>query len=314
MGVVDRDGLDGLIRVPGELTSLAVVPVVSSSSLRQRLDSVSGLQALAEHARPDPPVDAMMASWTSLEPLAEIPRSREVEATLFDEPRAARPARPTVQPPVRAPLSNARIVLSFMLGGAALAAAITLTILRAFAPGLAPVTPPPALGLATTAAPAPQASAAALAPAPVPAATIDRQVLRRPPALPPAPVASTSRLEWRLPASFTPGGAVPRAVDAQAMSALVAALNSHCRPGTVVVTGHTCTLGTRLLNLVMGKRRALSARALLVADGLAVDGVRVASAAASRPEASNATRAGRQRNRRVTIACQPLQDDVRGEE
>jgi hypothetical protein len=146
-------------------------------------------------------------------------------------------------------------------------------------------------------------------PRPVLAATIDGRVLKRRPLLPPRAMLPGGRLEWRLPARFSFGGEAPDETDDDAIGALVSTLVERCEPGTVVVTGHTCNLGNDLFNLVIGKRRALFARDILVASGLPARGLRVASAAALHPEVSNATAAGRVRNRRVTVACQPLRHD-----
>jgi outer membrane protein OmpA-like peptidoglycan-associated protein len=145
------------------------------------------------------------------------------------------------------------------------------------------------------------------------AATVDRAAPRRLPA-PAAAMTGDDRLEWRVPARFAYGDDAPEAVDDEALDALVAVLAARCTPGTLVVVGHTCALGAEVVNLAIGKRRARHARELLVAHGLPRPGLHTVSAAATRPEADNSTPAGRERNRRVTIACQPLRHDARGEE
>ncbi len=356
MGVVDRDGLDGLLRAPS-VDATATVGPGAVSLRRPRADSMSGLLALANASHPCPPVDPTLASWTALEPLALMPTDVEhdtrvddgnpfepatrveggepdSQATLLrDTPqpptRIGRHARPTVQPPpgrarsrLRRP--TGRIVLSFMSGGAALAAAILLMTLqaagvrgsesRASLPGGQAARQ--AARVATVAATAearPHVRAASAAPAPVLAATIDRRVLRRQ-VVPVVAVLPGGRLQWRVPARYSLGGEAPDVIDNESLAALVAELGSRCTPGTIVVTGHTCNVGSIMLNFGIGKRRARFVRDLLVTTGLPARAVRVASAASLRPEASNETAAGRERNRRVTVACQPLRQQARGEE
>jgi hypothetical protein len=344
MYVVDRDGLDGLFAQGGEAQAGASALQVIDAE-RVRAASASGLQALADATRldPQPPLEPSLASWSALAPLALVATEVPAETVpLFDTridddrewvetppTRIGRHARPTLQPPVsqRHGRITKRIVLSFVVGGAALTAAIILMALQSVGadedargappPEMAQVRRAASAGLATL-APHPLDDAPAGTPAelhPVLGATIPRRALARRPLTPPTAKLPGGRLQWRLPASFTLGGAAPDATDNGAVAALVATLVERCEPGTLVVTGHTCNVGPDLLNLVIGKRRAQLALDLLVADGLPARGVRVRSAAATHPEASNATPAGRIRNRRVTIACQPLRPvtQARGE-
>jgi len=337
MHVVDRDGLDGLIYEGGALR----IGQVMAAPGRPRADSVSGLQALADLSRPDPPVDPTLASWTSLEPIAVMPSEagdtsvdESADTSLFEGPlatagghaptRVGRHARPTLEPPLgeaspRLRRPTARIVLSFAIGASALAAAVVLVILQSFGGVPGGASAPTSARAASVASVArverAPVRAAPAAPAPVPAATIDRQVLHRRAPAPAGAVLPGGRLEWRLPARYSLGGEAPDVLDPESLAALAVALDRRCEPGTLVVVGHTCNVGPHLLNLVIGKRRALFARDLLVGSGVRAQGLRVASAAAVRPEASNATAAGRARNRRVTITCQPQRHaEARGEE
>jgi hypothetical protein len=329
MYVVDRDGLDGLFAASGEAAAITTASQVVGAG-RPRAVSSSGLQALADATRHDvhPVEEGIDASWSELAPLALVatelpPRTAasvvrdtrvdpEREWVQTPPTRIGRHARPTVQPPLgaRHGKERKRIVLSFVVGGAALTAAIILMALR---PSSGPAAGPPEVAQVRRAESAGLESIAPHAPAgsgsadmrPVMGATLEPRALQRRPLTPPAAKLAGGRLVWRLPATFSLGGEAPDAVDDAAIAALASTLIERCQPGTLVVTGHTCNVGTAVLNLIIGKHRAEFALGLLVAGGLPAQGVRVISAAATHPEVSNATPAGRVRNRRVTIACQP---------
>lgn len=73
-------------------------------------------------------------------------------------------------------------------------------------------------------------------------------------------------------------------------------------PGAcIIVTGHTCDIGSQAYNMDLGKRRAESARAYLVANGLTSDCMNVVSKGESEPAVANTSPENRQRNRRATI-------------
>ncbi len=73
--------------------------------------------------------------------------------------------------------------------------------------------------------------------------------------------------------------------------------------GVTEVRGHTCAIGAEEANRHLGLLRARAVRDQLVARGVAPERLRVRSAGASAPVASNATEAGRQRNRRAEVRC-----------
>ncbi len=109
--------------------------------------------------------------------------------------------------------------------------------------------------------------------------------------------------EVRFPGIFRVSSDTPDEVDPDSLKALVESLSA-C-PGAIVVTGHTCSLGDPAYNRYLGRRRAESVKALLVAQGIPPERIRVRSAGSDRPVADNSTLQGRRRNRRVTLICSP---------
>ena len=70
----------------------------------------------------------------------------------------------------------------------------------------------------------------------------------------------------------------------------------------VTIEGHADSVGTQQYNLALGDRRANSARDYLVMRGIAASRLRTVSYGEDRPIDSNATAAGRARNRRAHLA------------
>lgn len=74
-------------------------------------------------------------------------------------------------------------------------------------------------------------------------------------------------------------------------------------PGTtVLIVGHTDSVGSDEYNMGLSYRRAESARNFLAAQGIESSRVRVEGRGESEPVADNSTEAGRQQNRRVEVA------------
>jgi OOP family OmpA-OmpF porin len=69
---------------------------------------------------------------------------------------------------------------------------------------------------------------------------------------------------------------------------------------TVVIEGHTCSIGTEQYNLGLSQRRAESVKKFLVNSGIEPARLKTVGYGESRPIADNKTKEGRQRNRRVT--------------
>ena len=72
----------------------------------------------------------------------------------------------------------------------------------------------------------------------------------------------------------------------------------------VLIEGHTDSTGQAAYNLKLSQLRADSVRAVLVANGVALDRLHTQGYGATRPVASNATAAERSKNRRVEIVVQ----------
>ncbi|MFW6373681.1 MAG: OmpA family protein [Thermodesulfobacteriota bacterium] len=79
----------------------------------------------------------------------------------------------------------------------------------------------------------------------------------------------------------------------------------------VLVEGHTDSVGSESYNLNLSQRRAESAATALTARGIGADRITTRGYGEAYPEASNATQAGRQQNRRVEIVI--LEEGVAGE-
>jgi OmpA-OmpF porin, OOP family len=70
---------------------------------------------------------------------------------------------------------------------------------------------------------------------------------------------------------------------------------------SVLVEGHTCSIGPAAYNQGLSERRAQSVVDYLVSQGVRPDAVRMVGYGEERPTADNATRAGRELNRRVEV-------------
>jgi outer membrane protein OmpA-like peptidoglycan-associated protein len=85
------------------------------------------------------------------------------------------------------------------------------------------------------------------------------------------------------------------------LSNLAASLNRH-PTSEVLIVGHTDNVGSAQYNQGLSERRAASARAYLVSQGVASNRIRTEGRGLNEPVASNATDAGRAENRRVEVA------------
>jgi OOP family OmpA-OmpF porin len=94
--------------------------------------------------------------------------------------------------------------------------------------------------------------------------------------------------------------------DPHAALAEVAALITQYPETTVVIEGHTDDTGRASANMKMSKARAEAVAQVLVTD-LGIDAARVSTKAfgATKPIATNATKEGRERNRRVVAVVLP---------
>lgn len=69
----------------------------------------------------------------------------------------------------------------------------------------------------------------------------------------------------------------------------------------VLITGHTCSIGTSMYNMELGKRRAESTAAWLNANGVPTANIQTSSKGEDAPIADNATESGRVKNRRSEL-------------
>ena len=70
---------------------------------------------------------------------------------------------------------------------------------------------------------------------------------------------------------------------------------------TILITGHTCNIGTDRANMSMGLKRAQEAREYLIKIGVSPSIIKIESAGASKPLCDNVTPENRARNRRLTL-------------
>lgn len=70
---------------------------------------------------------------------------------------------------------------------------------------------------------------------------------------------------------------------------------------TVVISGHTCTMGSRAYNEALAKNRANAVQAHLVFRGVPAKQIQTAGYAYDKPVASNDTEQGRAQNRRAEV-------------
>lgn len=89
-----------------------------------------------------------------------------------------------------------------------------------------------------------------------------------------------------------------------AANQLLAEISNRLSDGAVIsvlVKGHTDSVGSDVYNEKLSKRRADSVAAFLVGQGVAADKIKTEGLGESQPIADNATDAGRAKNRRVEI-------------
>lgn len=89
---------------------------------------------------------------------------------------------------------------------------------------------------------------------------------------------------------------------AKNLDQIVASIGQRFAGKQVMVMGFADSRGTANYNLELGQERASAVKSYLVEKGLPADRVNTESFGERKPEATNATPAGRQENRRVEIA------------
>jgi outer membrane protein OmpA-like peptidoglycan-associated protein len=82
--------------------------------------------------------------------------------------------------------------------------------------------------------------------------------------------------------------------------------------GSIIVEGHTDSVGNDAANQTLAQRRADAVRDYLTAHGVPSDRVRAVGVGEARPVADNASPEGRANNRRVEIIVEPRNDSTSG--
>lgn len=169
-----------------------------------------------------------------------------------------------------------------------------------------PPPPPPQPAVAPRPEPAPE-PAAAPAPAPLPVPV---------PAPAPAPAPEPAPVAPVLPAKIVLSDAILHfpnngdALDPEAIQAIEAvAQQVKAYPGeySLVVGGHTSSLGSKSHNKALSLRRAQSVAKVLIGAGVPAAKVTSVGFGPDKPLADNATREGQSRNRRVEIEVKTAQ-------
>jgi outer membrane protein OmpA-like peptidoglycan-associated protein len=286
---LDLDGLDGTFGVPTVIVDMTQPPIANA-------DANADANANANvDAPPAVAADGALDAETLMLPTALH------TIALGNDAWSEVPTLATEHVQLHAPL---RVGLAIGCAALALLVATPLVVhevMRRRPPP--PRTPPAPSTPATTAPRATTATTAARATtattAPPSTATTARPATTEPAAMlattVPPPQAAAVVVRQSIP--FRLGSTVPDASD----EALLAAAD-RC-PGTVVITGHSCSLGSARAQEAVGLARANAVRTRLVAGGFDAARIRVGSAGSRQPVAANATAAGRRENRRVTLTC-----------
>ncbi len=98
---------------------------------------------------------------------------------------------------------------------------------------------------------------------------------------------------------FKSGSSVLATSSYETLSKIVGILTANTAWNVLTVAGHTDNAGSDAVNLKLSQSRAQSVKNYLVSKGLDKDKIIAVGFGESKPIASNATPAGRQKNRRV---------------
>lgn len=139
------------------------------------------------------------------------------------------------------------------------------------------------------------------APAPQPAPRVEAP--RPQPAPPAAPaVKAPTRVTFQAETLFDFDKSVIKPEGRRVLDGFITSLNgSQARYDTVIVIGHTDSIGSDEYNLRLGQRRAESVKAYLISKGIDSRLIKTSSRGEREPIADNRTAEGRAKNRRVVI-------------
>lgn len=139
------------------------------------------------------------------------------------------------------------------------------------------------------------------APAPQPAPRVEAP--RPQPAPPAAPaVKAPTRVTFQAETLFDFDKSVIKPEGRRVLDGFITSLNgSQARYDTVIVIGHTDSIGSDEYNLRLGQRRAESVKAYMISKGIDSRLIKTSSRGEREPIADNRTAEGRAKNRRVVI-------------
>jgi len=164
----------------------------------------------------------------------------------------------------------------------------------AAAPAPAPLPPVPSVQPAEPIkAPEPMPVAAAPVPAPLPPPTPEPVKAPEPP--PAKIILDEALLHFANSQAELPADAV------EAIRTVAKSLKAYSGAYTLMVTGHTSSLGGRAYNKALSLRRADAVAKVLIAEGIPADRVKTDGLGPDKPLTENKTRAGQAKNRRVEI-------------
>ena len=133
------------------------------------------------------------------------------------------------------------------------------------------------------------------------AAGCDGALVAQPDAPKPQPQqAVTSKVTYAADAFFDFDKSVLKPAGRASLDDLVAKIQG-VNVETIISTGHTDSIGTDAYNQRLSLRRANAVKAYLVSKGVPADRIVVEGKGETQPVASNSTREGRAKNRRVEI-------------
>lgn len=140
-------------------------------------------------------------------------------------------------------------------------------------------------------------------PAPVPTPAPKVEAPRPQPAPPSAPVTKApTRVTFQAETLFDFDKSVIKPEGRSILDGFITSLNgSQARYDTVIVIGHTDSIGSDDYNMRLGLRRAEAVKAYLISKGIDSRKIQTSSKGEREPIADNKTPIGRAKNRRVVI-------------
>jgi OOP family OmpA-OmpF porin len=138
-------------------------------------------------------------------------------------------------------------------------------------------------------------------PAPAPAPEVKPEPTPAPtPAPVPAPVTETRKVTLEADTYFDFGKSTLKPAGKSRIDAELAKLNGKTLNGAIAI-GHTDSIGTDAYNQKLSEQRAKAVKDYMVAKGVPADKITIKGMGEKQPVASNKTKDGRAKNRRVEV-------------